>query len=290
MNLRLIAIAASLALSTSAYAAIDPGSDQNFDRTLTVSDQPDLYVSTGSGNIRVHSGGAGQIHIVGHVHAGWSAFGDVDGRVTKIVENPPITQSGNAIHVGESTNHSLFNNISIDYEITVPVTVALNLKSGSGDVEVDHVGRFLSAASGSGSVRVHGLKGPADLGSGSGDIELEDEAHGDVKAHTGSGSIRVHGFEGSLNARTGSGDIEGDGNLQGAAMVTSGSGSVRLHLAAATRFNLEATTGSGDIRVRFPNAPQQDEHSRHHLTAPINGGGPPLEVHTGSGDIEIAPR
>ena len=51
--------------------------------------------------------------------------------------------------------------------------------------------------------------------------------------------------------------------------------------------SLQASTGSGTIRVHFPNAPQQNDENRHHLTGAINGGGPALEARTGSGDIEI---
>src|ERR1700722_522713 len=134
---RILSIAALLAFSTAAFAA--PAPDGNFDRTLNVSGQPDLYVATGSGVIKVHPGSGNQIHIVGHVHASWSVFGDVNARIQRIVDNPPITQSGNAIHIGEVNDHELFNNISIDYEITVPADVALNLRTGSGDIEVDKV-------------------------------------------------------------------------------------------------------------------------------------------------------
>lgn len=274
--------AAALLFSTAAFA-----SDHRFERTLTVSAQPDLYVSTGAGNINIRPGDGNQIHIVGHVHAGWNVFGDIDAKITKIVDNPPITQDGNTIKVGLSGEHDLFDHISIDYEVTVPADVALNLHSGSGDVEVDHVGRYLSASSGSGNVRAHGNHGPTDLSSGSGNVELEQEGAGDVKARSGSGNIKVHGFNGALSAATGSGDVEADGKLAGAAALTSGSGNVVLHLTPDAHFNLEAATGSGDIRVRFPGAPEQGENSRHHLTAPINGGGDTLKARTGSGNIEI---
>jgi DUF4097 and DUF4098 domain-containing protein YvlB len=290
MNLRILTATAALALSAAAFAA-----DNQFERTLNVSGQPDLYVATGSGSIRVHPGNDGQIHIVGKIHAGWNigwtkGDGDINARIQRILSSPPIVQEGNTIKVGTSNDHDLYQNITIDYEITAPAAVALNLKSGSGDIETDHLGRYLSAASGSGSIRAQGLHGAAELGTGSGDIELGEEAAGDVKAKSGSGSVRIHGFHGTLMARTGSGDIEADGRLTGPANLSSGSGSVRLHLNPDVRFNLEASTGSGDIRVRFPGAPQQDEHSRHHMTAPINGGGPALEIRTGSGSIEVAPR
>ena len=282
MNLRILFAASLLTVSTAALA------EDHFERTLNVSAQPDLYVSTGSGNITVHEGSGNQIHIVGHIHAGWSAFGNIDGRITKIVQSPPIVQEGNTVRVGENVSHDLYENITIDYEITAPSAVALNLHSGSGDVTTEGLGRYISASSGSGNVRAHGVSGPAELQSGSGDIELAELSAGDVKARTGSGNVHIHGLNGGLIARSGSGDIDADGHLNGSASLESGSGKVELHLGSDAHFNLEASTGSGDIHVNFPNAPHQDDHSRHHLTGQVNGGGPPLEVRTGSGDVEIS--
>jgi DUF4097 and DUF4098 domain-containing protein YvlB len=265
--------------------------DNSFDKTINVSGQADLYVSTGSGNIHITPGSSGQIHVVGQVHAGWSSFGDVNARIQRIIENPPIVQNGNEVRVGEVTDHSLFNNVSIDYEVTVPPDVALNLHSGSGDVEVNNAGRFVSAASGSGNVRVHGTHGPLDVESGSGDLQVDDAGAGDVKARTGSGNIRVNGFSGSFTAKTGSGDIEAFGRLQGGGMISTGSGDVRLHLTPDSRFTLEGFTGSGDIRVRMPGVvAANNESSRHHVTTEVNGGGPALQIRTGSGDIEISSR
>jgi hypothetical protein len=288
MKFKLLAGTALLMVSTAAF-----GLDSQFERTLNVSAQPDLYVATGSGNITIHPGSDNQIHVVGHVHAGWSMFGiggsvgSVKDRIQRIIDNPPIVQDGNTVRIGETNDHELYNNISIDYDISAPVAVALNVHSGSGDVAIDHAGRYLSAASGSGNVVAHGIHGPAELGTGSGDIELQEEGQGDVKAKTGSGNIKVHGLNGGLTARSGSGDIEADGRLVGPANLSSGSGNIKLHLTPDARFNIEASTGSGDIHVNYPGAPEQSDHSKHHLTGPVNGGGAPLEVRTGSGDVEI---
>jgi DUF4097 and DUF4098 domain-containing protein YvlB len=287
MKFQLIAGTALVMLATAAMAA-----DNQFERTLNVSGQPDVYVSTGSGNITVRAGSDNQIHVVGHVHAGWSMFGGdsmggVKDRIDRIVQNPPIVQDGNTVKIGQTNDHELFNHISIDYDVSVPDATALNAHSGSGDIEIEHVGRYLSASSGSGNVKAHGIHGPAELGTGSGDIELEQDGAGDVKAKTDSGNITVHGLNGGLMARSGSGDIEGDGRLNGPANLASGSGSIKLHLTPDAHFDLEASTGSGDIHVNFPGAPTQGDNTRHHMTAPINGGGAPLEVHTGSGDVEI---
>jgi hypothetical protein len=282
MKLQLLVATALLSVTTAALA------DGHFDRTLSVSSGSDLYVATGSGNIQIHPGSGNQIHVSAHVHAGWSAFGDIDARIKRIDDNPPITQSGNAVHIGEVNDHELYNNISIDYDISVPNDVALNLRSGSGDLHVAQVGRYLNASTGSGNIVSAGVHGAAEAQSGSGDITLEQDGAGDVKVRTGSGNIHVRGLNGMLAARSGSGDISADGRLTGPATLSSGSGNITLHLGSDARFNVEASTGSGDIRVNYPGAPQTSEHSRHHLTGPVNGGGAPIEVRTGSGNIDIA--
>ena len=257
---------------------------QDFDRTLNVSAQSDLYVSEGSGRIHVFPGADNNIHVKAHLHAGWNVGGDVEERIRQISRNPPIQQSGNTVRIGDVSGEDrhLYNNITIDYEISAPRSVALNLHSGSGDLEIDDVGRFVKADTGSGSVRAHGVAGPADLHTGSGDIELQQVASGEVRAQTGSGSIRINGLSGALTAQTGSGDIEANGQITGTSRLQTGSGSIRAHLGHDAHLNVDASTGSGSIRVA---GLATSDH--HHVSAPINGGGPALEARTGSGDIEI---
>jgi hypothetical protein len=283
--LALTTLWATVGLFASAPAAYAV-SGGTFERTLTVNGPADLYVSTGSGSIRIHPGASDQIRIVAHLSSGWNSGDDVEQRIHTILENPPIQQSGNTVHLGETTDRRLFNNITIDYEISVPKSIALNARSGSGDVEIDNAGRFLRAETGSGSIRAHGISGPAELHTGSGDVELQQTGPGNVDARTGSGSIRINGLAGGLLARTGSGDIEANGQITGDTKVQSGSGSIRLHIGRDARFNLDAATGSGSIRVSQPGAPMLSGE-RHHLSAQVKGGGPALEAHTGSGDIEI---
>jgi DUF4097 and DUF4098 domain-containing protein YvlB len=211
---------------------------------------------------------------------------DVDSRIQQIVSDPPIVQSGNDITIGpERHNGDLYRNINIDYEITLPKTSSINATTGSGDVQIQDVGATLKAQSGSGSVRAHGIQGPATLGTGSGDIELEQTGPGDVKAETGSGSIRLQGLAGALKASTGSGDIDAQGQPTADWKLSTGSGSVRLGVGNA-HFNLDADTGSGEIKVSQP-ITMQGSLNRHHVTGAVNGGGPTIRVGTGSGDIQI---
>jgi hypothetical protein len=280
LHARVLATAAILALAASTAFA-----DSNFDRTLNVSGAPTVSVTTGSGYIHLRPGSDSQVHIIGHVHASQVWFGGGrDNRVQEIVNNPPIVQNGNDITIGE--RHSdLFRNISIDYEITLPRSSNLNAVTGSGDLEIQDVGASIKAQSGSGSVRAHGIQGPATLGTGSGDIELEQTGPGDVKAETGSGSIRLHGVSGALKASTGSGDIEAEGQPTSDWRISTGSGSIRLGVGNA-HFTLDADTGSGSINVAQP-ITMQGSLNHHHVSGVVNGGGPTIRANTGSGDIQI---
>ena len=283
-TIKALATAATLALAAAtAFAA-----DGNFVRTLNVSGSPNVSVSTGSGYIHLNPGSGNQVNIVAHLRSshGWMSGGnDVDSRIQQIVNNPPIVQNGNEITIGERHNNDLYRNISIDYDITLPKASAINAATGSGDVQIQDVGANIKAQSGSGSVRAHGIQGPATLGTGSGDIELQQTGPGDVKAETGSGSIRLNGLSGALKASTGSGDIEAAGQPTTDWKLSTGSGSVRLAVGNA-HFNLDADTGSGTINVSQP-ITMQGSLNKHHVSGVVNGGGPTIRIGTGSGDIQI---
>ena len=284
MKTRILLASALTLATTTALAA-----DRTFDRNISVNNAPNVAVSTVSGTIHLHPGSDNQIHIVGHVRGnhGWmSSSSDTEARVQQIANNPPITQNGNDVTIGERHSTDLFRNISIDYDISLPHASNITASSGSGDVEVQDVGANLKADSGSGSLRAHGIHGPAYLQTGSGDIELQEAAAGDVHAQTGSGSIRITGLNGGLRAGTGSGDIEVNGQPSQDWKLDTGSGSVRLNVGSAAKFTVDAGTGSGSIRIDQPYTMQGDLN-RHHITASINGGGPFVKAQTGSGDIQI---
>ena len=261
--------AATLALFATVPAAFAADSEGTFDKTLSVSGQPTVSISTGAGYIHVNPGSDNQFHVIGHVHANPnSSSSDTDARVKQIVANPPIAQSGNTITIGKHDDNDLYRNIVVDYDVTTPRSTAL------------------SASSGSGSVQITGIAGTVSAQTGSGAINLSLANSSDVKAQTGSGSIHIDGFAGGLRAQTGSGSIEATGNLTADWRLQTGSGSIRLKVAPTARFNLDASTGSGEIHVDQP-ITMQGTLNHHHVTGTVNGGGPALRASTGSGSITI---
>lgn len=272
-------------LTLTASAAFAAGRD--FSRTLNVNAVPNVSISTGSGYIHLRPGSDNQVHVVGHVHPSNSWFsGDSESRVQQIVNNPPITQDGNNITIGDTHSRELYRNIGIDYDVTLPRASSIRAGSGSGDLDIQDVGSTLKAESGSGTVHAEGIHGPADLQTGSGNIYLQQAAAGDVRAQTGSGSIQLSGISGGLKAGTGSGDIQASGQPTSDWKLDTGSGSIRLNLGSSARFTLNAGTGSGSVHTAQP-ITMQGEINRHHVTGSVNGGGPTIRANTGSGDIDI---
>jgi len=298
----------------------------HFERTLQVSGTVDLEVYSGSGNINVHVGGNNTVAVTARLHSSNSSWlfgpGDVEERIRRIEQHPPIEQNGNIIRIGKFEDRELQRNISIDYDVTVPAQTKLNsqtgsgdqtitgvqlaataktgsgnitaenlgadarISSGSGDLKIRSVKGTLSANTGSGNIRAEGLGSEIVATTGSGDVEMHQVAAGDVRVETGSGNVRVYNVKGGLRAQTGSGDIHAEGEATHDWRLGAGSGNITLRLPSSASFNLDARTSSGTLRVNHP-VTMQGAMSRTHIQGKVGNGGVLLDMHTGSGDIEI---
>ena len=130
---------------------------------------------------------------------------------------------------------------SVDVEVDLPTSSAVDLKTGSGDVEASGLLGGVRAATGSGDLSFHEV-GSADVKSGSGDLMVH-AASGDLGAKTGSGDISIGTAGGRLDLTSGSGDIEVR-RPGGPARAKTGSGDLRFDASAA---DLDLMTGTGDV-------------------------------------------
>jgi hypothetical protein len=297
------------------------GAEGSFDRTLSVTGPVRLDVSTGSGSIQVRTIPGNQVHVTGHIKStDW--FGNAEDRIKQIEANPPIQQSGNDIRIGHIEDREMMHNISISYELVIPAetelrshtgsgtqTIAgvhgatevssgsgslhvsdigsrLRAETGSGDIDLDRIQGAVRVRAGSGSIRATAVAGGFDAETGSGRISLEQSAPGSVRVDTGSGGMELRGVKGSLDARAGSGGIQVEGEPTGPWTVHTGSGTVRLQLASSASFDLDARTSSGSLSVDQP-VTVQGSLAKKHIQGKVRGGGVPVDVETGSGNIEI---
>lgn len=277
----------------------------SFDRTLTVTGAVDLSIEAGSGRIRVEPGAAGVVRVSARLRAGgsWFSGSDVEARIKKIEQNPPVEQQGNTIRIGRFADRELARNISIGYDVTVPADTKLVARNGSGRIEVGALRGAVDLSNGSGGIEVRGaaslaahtgsgsihadqVAGPIDAHSGSGEITVTQSGPGEVAASAGSGSIHVRGANGSARISTGSGSIDVEGRPSGRWSVNAASGSVRVTLPPDAAFDLDARSSSGSVSSSHP-VTMVGTMERHRLAGKVRGGGPAVAVSTASGSIHI---
>jgi DUF4097 and DUF4098 domain-containing protein YvlB len=314
---------AAVAILALAVTGVAQDHDGTFEQTLKVSGPVDMDVTTGSGDINVRTGSAGSVWVRGTIHVSrMVGAGSAAQKIQEITKNPPISQNGNRIRVGQSPDTNLFRNVSISYEVVVLSDTSLRSETGSGDQSIEGLKGQVTANSGSGNIRMTHLEGGARAETGSGDMELAFIA-GTVYAETGSGNIQASRISGAIRAHAGSGDMKveqsakgpidvetGSGNVEilGAAgglhavagsgditvagapgndwKVDTGSGRVTLRLSPQAGFTLNAHTGSGSIDSKVA-ITMQGKATRNELRGVAGAGGPLVSVQTGSGDIRI---
>jgi hypothetical protein len=258
---------AILVLGISFYALpAFPREIGSFDRTLAVSGAVDLDVETGSGHITVRRGSGNSVHVHATISAGDWDFRGAEQRAREIERNPPIQQSGNSIRIERLSDFSDWH-VSISYEIETPAQTNLHARTGSGGETVEGIQGPVTATTGSGGIRV------SDIGA-------------DVRADTGSGGIELDNIQGRVSANTGSGGIRAS-NLTAGVTARTGSGGVQLQLPASGGFELHARTGSGQVTVETPITMDSLFAGRHDIRGRIRGGGPLIDVATGSGGVHV---
>jgi len=295
-----VAIIVTLLASLPAVAA----STGSFERTLKVSGAVQLEVKSGSGDITIRKGDVGSVRVYGRIRAGegWFGGGDASERVRHIEQDPPIDQAGNIIRIGHHSESEWFKNVSISYEIVTPAETQVTASSGSGNVQVENVrgpaelhagsgnvtaaniGSDVRADTGSGNMDLSLIQGNLFAHAGSGEIKVERVGNADVQA--GSGNIRVTDMKGRLRAHAGSGNLKIDGIPTGDWYAQTGSGNVTLRLPSDGGFDVRIHTGSGGIESDQP-ITIQGRQGKHDLEGKVRGGGPLVEVHTGSGEVHL---
>lgn len=300
----LLLFVAALIIPVTAFGAIRGG----FQRTLNVTGPVDLQVQTHSGDVVVRTGPAGSVTINAKIHVSTGFFFGPrvsDDDVRRVEQNPPIRQTGNLIKI----DYPSVQNMSIDYDITVPadatvrstsgsgnqeirgVRGSVDLHAGSGDMQLDDLSGAVRVDTGSGNITGNRVGGNFDARAGSGDIRVNFSGQGTARVHTGSGNVELRGINGGAAVDTGSGDITADGQIRDEWSIRASSGNVRLGLPREASFNVDIHTGSGDITMSHPvNSTVQGrvgDSSRHNVSGKVGNGGPMLRVHTGSGDVHV---
>ena len=135
---------------------------------------------------------------------------------------------------------------------SIPHGAGVKVKTASADTQLEgHFGP-LAINSVSGDVRLRGeVAGDANLKTVSGDADL-DRVDGNISAHTVSGDLRIGPVEGSTDLKTVSGDIRLQSVRAGDVRFTSVSGDIEIGIAQGSALDVDAGSTSGDLSSEVP--------------------------------------
>ncbi len=274
---------AFLALATGlCYAQRITGS---FERTLNVQGFADLDLTTDAGGISVVPGPPGVVRIRGILknQDSWFGRGDVESRIRELEAHPPIRQTGNSIRVAVS-DPSLLRGVSMRLEVEAPLDSRLRARADSGGIDVRGIRGPVDGATDSGGITIYDIKGDVRAKADSGGIHIR-RVDGAVVARADSGGIRALEVAGSVDAETDSGGVRVSQTAPAFIRTRADSGGTNIVLASTGGYEIRAHAGSGGITAT--GVAVSGTISRHDLTGKVRGGGPLVDVHSGSGRVEI---
>src|SRR5581483_5733200 len=254
-----------LAILVLAAFALPAGAEQ-WSKTYTISNAPDLRVDTTDANIRVDTWE--QKSIEATITSAYYKFGSGGLRVEE-------HQSGDTVEINLHFPHEFhfggFTSHRVDIEIHMPRKCSVNLHTGDGKIELAEFAGDMDISSGDGAEDIHNVEGR-------------------LHATTGDGHISADGKFEVLNLKTGDGHLDvramAGSKVSEKWMLHTGDGSVSLEVPQDLVADLHLHTGDGHIDVDFPITSEgrirgNDVHGK------LNGGGNLISVQTGDGSINL---
>ena len=292
----------------------------DFRRTLAVTsaETVTLDVDVAVGELQVSYGRDGEVSIAASARNSAPA-GTGDGFFSAVLS---IEQIGNHIMIHNSGLAPPEERSSVLYQIDVPYRTELTSKINSGkqvitgilgpvnavtnkgDIKAayisnafeGHVGRgnldlqviggHVDAVTNSGNISCTRLPRGVSAEAGDGDITLTVVGPSTAVVKKGAGRISVGGARGSFTGSTDQGDIYLKAIPHEGWQLSSASGNVRLELPPSAKFELEASTKTGELQFDRDDISRPDANVLQFRQA-INGGGERIAVHTESGRIVI---
>ncbi len=194
---------------------------------------------------------------------------------------------------------------SVDFEITLPATMGVEINGTflevelfgvGGEVRVETVQGDLTLEGGRDFVRLHsvhgdvecvGARGRIDLGSVNGDVDVSD-AVGAVHVETVNGDVRLEGIESDeVEVSTLNGDLVYDGTILNGGRYTfsTHSGDVTLQLPEDANATIAVSTFRGEFEAEFPVTLTHTESGGKRFRFTLGTGSAQIEVDSFSGTV-----
>ena len=218
-----------------------------------------------------------------------------------------VIQSERSVKVQSETRHG--HPEEVDYELTIPSAMALDLWGFTSDISVAGAQNGVRAETLEGDIEITDCAGDITIHSVEGDLSVMGSS-GRLDAHGTDGEVTVVGFEGevyagsidgsitleeidagTVEAKTVDGDVTYDGSIRdnGRYKLTTHDGDVMVSIAAGTNATIEVATFDGEFVADFPIQITGAQGSRK-FSFVIGDGSARLELHSFDGNIQLLRR
>jgi DUF4097 and DUF4098 domain-containing protein YvlB len=263
--------------------------DMDMDTTFDVNPNSALRLRNHAGEVIIRSWDRNQVR----VEASYSS----DDRVK-------IFASSSAVEVKSETRHG--HPDVVDYEVTIPRSMSVDLWGLETDISVDGVQNGVRAETMSGDIEIRDAAGTLSIRSVEGDISLI-KTRGNVEVNGVEGDVTIVDFEGELRAESIDGEIslddirsgavyaktvDGDVSYQGEIRdggryyLTTHDGDVVVAVPANANATVSVATFEGEFEADFP-VRLEGAEGRRKFSFVIGDGGAQLELHSFDGDIRL---
>jgi len=257
-------------------------------------------------------------------------------RAEAILKEHQITmdQDGNLVRIRAKAPKQVFSffwnrgwsRLKVQYQLTVPRTFNLDLRTAGGNIHVPDLAGAVRAVTAGGNVTLKRIQGPVFAETAGGDVSVDGATEaveartaggnihlgameGHAQAHTSGGSIRIDQAKGKVAAHTAGGNIDISQAAEALEAHTSGGnitasfatqprsdcvlrttgGNIKVGLADTFKLDIDASATGGRVTTDVP-VTVQGEVRRHQLKGTLNGGGPNLTLSTIGGSIHLQKR
>lgn len=197
----------------------------------------------------------------------------------------------------------------VDYEITIPGTMPLDLWGFYSDISVEGAGGGVRAETLNGDIQIRNSAGEISLRSVEGGVTVQRsqgrlevnnveneisilEFQGDLFIESIDGDIRLEGIQSrNVDAKTVDGTIRYSGDItdDGRYRLTTHDGDVILAIPENANAMVSVATFDGEFEAAFPVTLERTEASRR-FSFKLGNGAARIELHSFDGDIELVRR
>jgi len=224
------------------------------------------------------------------VHDGPDVLAGADSNVAYRIDVPYRTEVRSFVQRGSETINGVAGPVEVrtqDGNIMVSyVSQQVSARTESGNIDVQVIGGRVEARANRGDISCVRAPQGVDVETNDGDISLAVVGPSRAAVPRGNGGIKAGGIWGSFTASTAAGELYVRAVPHSDWQLSSASGGVRIELPPEAKFEIDASTSSGEFMVKRNDLDAPEKQS-HHFTWKVNGGGAHIQVHTDSGMISI---